>query len=76
MKQFFLRLRQFFNHLIERIMLMTAFERIETLEKQVADLTAKLDALPLSSGDSATIAAVDAKADAIRADLGIPTPAI
>lgn len=48
---------------------MTAFERIEALEKAVADLKA---AAPVTD-QSAAIADVNAKADGIRADLGTPT---
>ncbi len=51
---------------------MTAFERIDALEKKQAELEAMLAALPIMNDPTSAIAAVDAKADAIRADLGTP----
>lgn len=71
MKRFYRYLLRLFNNFIERTELMTAFERIDTLEKAVAALTAQVAAIP-ATGDAVAIAAVDAKADAIRADLGVP----
>jgi hypothetical protein len=67
-------LQHLFNLLIERIDYMTAFERIDALEASITALKAQIAALPAATDPAPAIAAVDAKADAIRADLGVPTP--
>lgn len=59
---------------------MTAFEEIDALKKGLGDantaiaaLAAQVAAIPAPADLTASIAAVDAKADSLRADLGTPT---
>lgn len=67
--------RLLFLTTLEREILMTLFQRIETIESALIQAQTDIAALKNENGpdQSAAIAAVDAKVDALAALVGTPT---